>query len=82
MDIAATSSHAPIGTAIQSDAAMEAMMTMERQHAGLHRAMITSKPYYPDVMDDGAAAMLSSAPYDDVMDLAAPSSHAPIGTAI
>ena len=48
-------------------------MTMERRYDGLHRAMLPFKPYHPDVMDDGAPAMLSSAPYDDAMDLAAPS---------
>mmetsp|Transcript_3338 Transcript_3338/g.6082 ORF Transcript_3338/g.6082 Transcript_3338/m.6082 type:complete len:104 (+) Transcript_3338:51-362(+) len=64
MDIAAPSSHAPIGTVIQSDAAMEAMMMMEWQHDGLHRVMLLSKPYHPGAMDDGTdTAMLSYAPY-------------------
>ena len=53
-------------------------MTMERRHDGLHCAMLPSKPYHPDAMDDGAPAMLSSAPYDDAMDLAAPSAMLPL----
>ena len=52
-------------------------MTMDWRHDGLHRAMLPSKPYHPDAMDDGAPAMHSSAPYDDAMDLAAPSAMLP-----